>query len=259
PVPAGAAPVAAIVPGRSPGRVYLLGWRGVFLSQDWGQRWTAIGSGLPDLPPAALLVAEGSPEMPHVLVGGQVWALPGPAGAWSQRGAGLPVGGVEALALDRHDGTTLWAAAGAQLYAGDADGAPWRAVGRPLPEPATEVRAIALGRERFPVALATDRGLYRSPDRGGRWELVADGLPAHLGAGLLVPDPAQPDTLYAGFALTPSDELRRAAARDRSSLADLSAGELAGAAALLGALGLGAAAALRRLARRPTIVPGAVR
>ena len=38
--------------------------------------------------------------------------------------------------------------------------------------------------------LSTDRGLYRTVDRGARWNLVVDGnLPVHLEAGPLVRDP----------------------------------------------------------------------
>ncbi|HEV8636765.1 MAG TPA: hypothetical protein VG370_21295 [Chloroflexota bacterium] len=250
PSPAGATPVGAIVPGGPVGRVYLVGWRGLFVSHDWGGAWSAVGSGLPDLPPAALLVARAPPETLYALLGGQVWASSGETGAWSPRQAGLPIGRVGALALDPLDGATPWAGASAQLYRGDDRGASWRPIGQPLPEPRAEIRSIAFDANGFAVALATDRGLYRSRDRGGSWELLSDNLPAHLEAGLLVRDPAEPTTLYAGFSLTPYGELRQAAARDRSTVAGVAAGELAGALALLGALVLGAAFALRRLGRR---------
>ena len=195
----------------------------------------------------------------YAIIGGRIWASTDGAHTWQLRDAGMPDDAVDALALDPRKPARLWAAGADRLFASDDGGESWYQVGRPLSEPNTSVRGIAVAASGPGIVLTTHRGVFRSPDGGQRWEMLADNLPVHLEAGPLVRDPVDPATLYAGFALTPSDELRRAAARDRSSLADLAAGELAGAAALLGALGLGAAVALRRLARRPTIAPGAVR
>ena len=99
------------------------------------------------------------------------------------------------------------------------------------------------------ILVATDRGVYRGPDSGERWELPSENLPAHLEAGLLVLDPRSPATLYAGFALTPYEELRRRAIERGSALRRLDIASLAGVAAFLGLLALTAGLALRRLAR----------
>jgi len=74
-------------------------------------------------------------------------------------------------------------------------------------------------------------------------------LPAHLEAGPLVRDPADPTTLYAGFALTPYDEMWRMAAEGGSMLGRLDALSLAGAVAFLVIVALAAGASLRWLRR----------
>jgi hypothetical protein len=117
----------------------------------------------------------------------------------------------------------------------------------PIPERPVVTRALAVSGPA--ILVATDRGVYRGPDSGERWELPSDNLPAHLEAGLLVLDPQSPATLYAGFALTPYDELRRRATESGGALRRLGVASLAGVAAFLGLLVLGAGLALRRLAR----------
>ena len=62
-------------------------------------------------------------------------------------------------------------------------------------------------------------------------------------------DSTSPSTIYAGFALTAPDALRRQAAEGRSALMRLSMSNLAGGAAFLALLMLGAIVVLRRLAR----------
>src|SRR5262249_57843932 len=69
------------------------------------------------------------------------------------------------------------------------------------------------------------------------------------GAGPLVRDPAEPDTLYAGFALTPYEEMWRMAVEGGSLLDRLDALSLAGGAAFLLVIALVAGVTLRRLGR----------
>ena len=89
----------------------------------------------------------------------------------------------------------------------------------------------------------------RTTDGGKRWESPDENLPAHLEAGFLMRDPTSPSTIYAGFALTAPDALRRQAAEGRSALMRLSMSNLAGGVAFLALLMLGAIVVLRRLAR----------
>ena len=119
--------------------------------------------------------------------------------------------------------------------------------GRPLPEPSTSVRGIAVAPSA--IVLTTHRGLYRSADGGRTWQLQEGMLPIHLEAGPLVRDPADAATLYAGFALTPYDEIWRMATKGGTMLGRLDAVSVAGGAAFLLVMALAAIAALRWLGR----------
>lgn len=106
---------------------------------------------------------------------------------------------------------------------------------------------IAISASEEAILITTDRGLYRTVDRGESWTLMIGGLPAHLEAGPLVRDPLDPATVYAGFSLIPYAELwRRAADRD-SAFARVSLTSLAGAVVFLVILALGAVVPLRCL------------
>lgn len=243
--PAGSVPARALVAGATPGRVYLTGDAGVFRSDDWGTAWTRGGDGLPEAPATALAVAPGPPEIVYAIAGGQLWAAVGGTWRWQPRDAGLPSGRIEALALPRDDPGRVWVVAAGQVFRSDARVERWEPIGGPLPERDTAVRGIAVAGPM--IVVSTDRGLYRH--REARWELVDEGVPAHLEAGPLVQDLATPSTLYAGFALTPYEALRRQAADGASPLGRLSMASLAGGAAFLGLLGLSALTALRWVTR----------
>src|SRR2546425_1190516 len=202
PAPAGASPTRALVRGRDAGRVYLAGWRGLFVSDDWGDSWSDAASGLPDRPVTALVVAPGSPERVRAIVGGQIWERVDGAPTWTGLSTEIPA--LDALALDGNDPARLLAVGAGRMFRSDDRGASWRPLGAPLPEANTSVRGIAASGG--VIVLATDRGLYRTVDGGARWQFVVDSLPAHIEAGPLVRDPVDPATLYAGFALTPYPE-----------------------------------------------------
>jgi len=245
PAPAGASPTRALVRGRDAGRVYLAGWRGLFVSDDWGDSWSDAASGLPDRPVTALVVAPGSPERVRAIVGGQIWERVDGAPAWTSLSTEIPA--LDALALDGNDPARLLAVGASRMFRSDDRGASWRRVGVPLPEANTSVRGIAASGE--VIVLATDRGLYRTVDGGARWQFVVDSLPAHLEAGPLVRDPADPATLYAGFALTPYPELWRRGAEGGTTLGRVDLTSLVGGVIFLTLIALGAAAAIRRLRR----------
>jgi photosystem II stability/assembly factor-like uncharacterized protein len=250
PAPPGAAPARAIVRGTATGRGYLVGWRGLFRSDDWGASWAPLSDRLPAEPVTALSVTPGPPETLYALAGDRIWASSDGGRAWARRDRGLPAGPVDALAPDPRASERLWASSGEQLFRSNDGGERWTAIGRPLSEPNTSVRGIAVSTSGWTVVLSTDRGLYRSVDAGARWEFVVDGnLPVHLEAGPLVSDPVDPATLYAGFGLRPYAEVWRTAAEGGTSLGRLDAVSLVGGAAFLIALALGAVAALRRVAR----------
>jgi photosystem II stability/assembly factor-like uncharacterized protein len=245
--PDGAAPARALVPGTPAGQLWLAGWTGVYRSEDWGQSWSSVADGLPGAPTTALAVVAGIPDTIVAVAGGRIWARSDDGEPWEHRGAGLPDVPVETVAVEPHGSGVLWSAAAGRLFGSTDAGTTWGPVGRPLPEPNTTVRGIAGADGGRMLVLTTDRGILRSSDGGNTWDVPADNLPAHLEAGPLVRDAADPATLYAGFALTPYPELWRLAAEGGSALGRLDPVSVAGGAAFLVVLALGAVIALRRL------------
>jgi photosystem II stability/assembly factor-like uncharacterized protein len=247
PAPRGTAPARAIASSARADCVYLAGWTGLYRSEDLGASWSGATDGLPADTATTLFVAQGSPESLYAVVQGQIWVSADGARSWSRRGTGVLPANIDALTLDSRRPTRQWAMAGDLLFRSDDGGAHWQRVGRPLPELNTKANAIAASEGA--VVVTTDRGLFRSTDGGESWTAITDNLPAHLEAGMLVRDPADPATLYAGFSLVPYAELWRRAGSGEGALMRVSITSLAGGAGLLLLLGLGAVAALRWLER----------
>jgi hypothetical protein len=253
PAPRGSLPARAIVCSGEGDRVYLAGWSELYRSDDLGASWLSAADGLPDHTATAFITARGSPETLYAVVQGQIWASADGARSWSRRGVGFLPANVDVLTVDFRVTARLWAAAGDLLFRSDDGGASWRRLGGPLPGLNTKVNGISATEEA--IVVATDRGLFRSADGGESWALVIDNLPAHLEAGMLVPDPVDPATLYAGFSLVPYAELRRGAVSSEGALARVSLASLAGGVVLLVLLALGAIMTLRWLGPyyRPSI------
>jgi len=200
---------------------------------------------LPETAVSTLVVVPGPAESVYAVIDGNIWMSNDSARNWQMRVAGLPAGHVDTLAVDSKKAGRLWSAASAQVFASDDAGTTWKAYGRPLPEPNTNVRGITASEE--VVVVTTDRGLYRTVDSGERWTLIIENLPAHLGAGPLVSDPVDPATLYAGFALVPYPEIWRRAADREGALVRVSVTSLAGSVVVVVMIALVAFAALRWL------------
>ncbi len=246
--PTRAAPARTLVSGFVRGRVYLVGRTGLFRSDDWGRSWLGVGDELQAEHVSMLILPPDRPDEVYAVAGGRgLWASTDGARSWRRLDGGLPAGGVEVVALDPSDSRRLLAVAAGQAFRSDDQGRRWRPVGVPIPERPVVARAVVVsGRV---ILIATDRGVYRSPDEGDRWELPSESLPAHLVAGLLVRDPVSPATLYAGFALIPSEQLRQRSAEGGRAFARLDGASLAGGVAFVALLGLATGAVLRHLAR----------
>jgi len=204
--PSGSAPARALVPGATPGRIYLAGRSGLYRSDDWGESWVRAGHGIEGDPVDALLAPAGRADEVYAVAAGAVWWSSDGARTWQRRAdhAGIRI---EALAVDAAMPTRLWAVAAGQAYTSDSREREWRAVGKPVPEALLIARAMAVSGK--VMVIATDRGVFRSADGGERWELPKESLPAHVAARVLVSDSGNPATLYAGFAVTGYEDLQK--------------------------------------------------
>ncbi len=247
-LPTSALPARSIVAGTATGRFYLAGARGVFRSDDHGRTWARLGEALSDAPFTALAVVPQPSEIVAGVFEGRVLTSTNAGATWQLRSAGLPDGKLETIVADPSAGR-VWAAGAGRLYLSDDAAQTWRTVGQPLPQPGTRVRGIAASADGALIVLTTDRGVYRSQDAGDNWTLIEGNLPVHLESAPLVRDPSDPGTLYAGFSLTPYDEIWRRAVEGSNLLAQVDPMSLAGAAAFLILLALAAIYAVRRLLR----------
>ena len=204
-MPSGAAPARALVAGASPGRVYLAGRSGLYRSDDWGRSWISVGATL-RAEHVDQVVVRGSPDDVYAVAGGTLWSSSDAGRTWRLRGDSF-AGGIEAIGFDPSDPAGVWAAAGGQTLYSPRPGAAWGIVGTALPENLARARALAISGST--ILVATDRGLFRSSNAGNRWDPPRENLPAHLIAGVLVPDPHRPATLFAGFSPKSYEELRQ--------------------------------------------------
>jgi hypothetical protein len=253
-MPVGASPPRALVPDTGPASFYLLGWDGLFHTDDAGATWSSSSAGLPG-PVMHLLITPGGYGGLLAIAGGDVWSSGDGGRTWEERSGNLPRGQLEALAIDADSPNHVWAGGANRTFESDNSGRTWTAVGRQLPDAGVRIHGIMprLGGDTNRLIVSTDRGLYLTRDAGATWDLLQDNLPAHIQAGPLEQDGRRPTTLYAGFSVTPYEEVWQNAALGSSALARLGGSELAGAAAFLLLLVLGAGAALRSLALRSRV------
>ena len=244
-LPSGATPLRCFLNGKERGVVFAAGSRGLLRSDDDGKSWRLASEQLPDGPVTSVAVVARAQETLLAVVHGQVWESDDGARGWRQHNAGIPEGRAQVLAV--FSGRP-WLVAADQVYV-MTGGGDWVAQGRPLPEPDTSVRGLAVSDDQKFIVVSTHRGVYRSADQGQNWQLVESALPVHLEAGPLLRDPHDAATLYVGFAIQPYDEMWRRASRGGGLLSELSATSLAGAAAFLILLLAGGGLLIRWLVR----------
>jgi photosystem II stability/assembly factor-like uncharacterized protein len=247
--PVEAAPARAIAQGAVADRVYLLGRRALYRSEDAGVSWHRVEHSLADDPElTALTVASQPTETLYAIADGSVIASADGGRNWIPRTTGLPTSAAEALTLDAAVSGRLWVAAEDRLYASHDGGVQWHAVGAPLPEPGTSVRGIVADARGEILVVTTHRGMYRSADAGRSWALVEGNLPVHLEARPLVRDPS--GALYAGYSLLPYGEAWRIALEGSNLLAKVPTSSLLGGLAFLLLLMILGVLAARWLAQR---------
>jgi photosystem II stability/assembly factor-like uncharacterized protein len=235
--PDSAAPAREIAFGSTPDRIYLLGDRSLFISEDGGHSYRRLREGpAEDVPIAALAVTVKPRELLLAVIDSKLMASEDGGNDWRQRADGLGGDLIDTVVVDRASPHRLWAASADRIFISDDLGLHWRPLGRPLPEPDTNVRGIAADATASTLVLTTHRGMYRSDDGGSSWILKENSLPAHLEAGPLVGDPTEASTLYAGYSLLPFPELWRSAVEGRNLLSRLDPVSLLGGFAFIALL-----------------------
>ena len=258
--PPEAAPSRAMAIGADPQRIYLIGRRDFFRSEDAGVTWARVENDLADRPEfTALAVDVRDKETLYAIADGRLFASQDQGTSWRPRTNGLPAAPIEAVAVDGVAAGWLWAAAGDRIYRSQDGGASWTSFGQPLPEAGTNVRNIASDAEGATLVLATHRGLYRSIGSGANWAVIEGNLPVHLEARPLVRDASHAGTIYAGYALMPYSEIWRIAVEGGNLLDRIDPINLAGAAAFMVLLCLGGYFFTRWLIRRRDDSHGPVR
>jgi photosystem II stability/assembly factor-like uncharacterized protein len=247
--PGEAAPARGLALGAVPGRIYLLGRDGLFASNDGGQSYDRVASGLPQgAEIAALAVAQQQGEILLAVIDGQIMASEDGGQQWQRRDQGLGNTPIATVVLDPSSPQRAWAAGADRVHVSDDLGGTWRTVGQALPEPGTSVRGIAADPTATTLVVTTHRGMYRSEDGGHSWTFKEGNLPVHLESGPLVRDPSDARTLYAVYSLMPYAEVWRTALEGGNLLARVDPVSLAGGLAFVLLLMIGGGMLARWLA-----------
>jgi photosystem II stability/assembly factor-like uncharacterized protein len=238
--PDGAAPGRETAFGSAPDRIYLLGKKELFISEDGGQSYRRLRDGpIDDAPIAALAVATNPSELLFAVIGGKLMASKDRGYEWQKRSVGSSGDPVDTVVLDPVLPNRVWAASANRIFMSDDLAVHWRPVGRPLPEAATQVRGIAADETTSTLVVTTHRGMYRSDDGGRSWIPKENNLPAHLEAGPLVRDQRETRTLYAVYSLLPYPEVWRNADEGSNLLSRLDPVSLGGGFAFMVLLVIG--------------------
>jgi photosystem II stability/assembly factor-like uncharacterized protein len=254
--PGDAAPARGLAISKVSGRIYVLGRGGLYASDDGGQSYNRVASGLPQgAAITALAVAPQPGEILLAVIDGQLMASEEGGRQWQPRGQGLGDTPIDTVVLDPSSPQRAWAAGADSIYVSDDLGATWRAVGQPLPEAGTRVRGIVADAAAMTLVVTTQRGMYRSEDGGQSWTLKEGNLPVHLESGPLARDPGDARTLYAVYSLMPYAEVWRTALEGGNLLARVDPVSLAGGLAFLLLLMIGGGLLVRWLARTRSARP----
>jgi photosystem II stability/assembly factor-like uncharacterized protein len=248
--PGDAAPARGLAISKVSGRIYLAGRDGLYASDDGGQSYARVTTGLPERAAiTALAVASRPGEILLAVIDGQIMASEDGGEQWQRRSQGLGATPIDTVVLDPTSPQRVWAAGADFVSVSDDLGATWRTVGKPLPETGTNVRGIAADPAAKTLVVTTHRGMYRSEDGGQGWTFKEGNLPVHLEAGPLARDPRDARTLYAVYSLMPYAEVWRTALEGGNLLARVDPVSLAGGLAFLLLLMIGGGLLVRWLAR----------
>ena len=174
---------------------------GVFRSNDSGDSWSAVNTGLPPYVGVRMLVID--PGTPSTLYAGSeygdgVFKSTDSGASWTA----ITNMNVWELAIDPHTPSTLYAGTdGYGVFQSTDSGASWRAVNTGLPGPGPIVQAVAIDPQTPSTLYAGigGEGVFQSTNGGGSWTAINAGLPSDASVIALAIDPLAPSTLYAGM------------------------------------------------------------
>ena len=226
----------------------MLGRDGLFASNDGGQSYDRVASGLPQgAEIAALAVAQQRREILLAVVDGQIMASEDGGRQWQRRAEGLGDTPIDTVVLDPSSPQRAWAAGRTACMSATISARPGARSGS-LAGTRHE-RARHRGRSAaMTLVVTTHRGMYRSEDGGHSWTFKEGNLPVHLESGPLVRDPSDARTLYAVYSLMPYAEVWRTALEGGNLLARVDPVSLAGGLAFVLLLMIGGGLLARWLA-----------
>ena len=177
--------------------------RGLFKSTNGGASWQPLGLASvrwvivdPNDPETIYVAAEGTPG---TATNGILKSTDG-GSTWSAAGLQGEEGGSEAIdprlfGVDPQDSQTLYGGIGAGLLKSTDGGSSWHAAG----PPAGDVLVLAIDPlDSETLYAGADGGIFKSTDGGRSWTVLDAGREATGWNEVLVLDPSNPATLYAG-------------------------------------------------------------
>lgn len=193
----------------NPGIVYVATNESVYKTRDGGATWERMAT---DLSSYRVLSLALDPQHPATVYAGTmfdaVYKSPDGGQHWMPHNAGLKehVSVVNQFVFDPRDSNTIYTATTVGVFRSTDAGRLWdeKMVGM---KEVHIVVTVAIDPVRTSILYAgTTGGAYRSTDRGGRWQKINNGLippeildaSLALGVNMLVIDPQNTDTVYAG-------------------------------------------------------------
>lgn len=192
----------------------------IFKTTDGGNSWSEASFGLPPVPPGRgswrhVSVIAIDPQTPRTVYAGITTPHDAPAlfrstdggATWNAAHSGLSVdsGGVDTLAIDPQDFTTIYAAGAFGVFKSTDRGSSWSPANSGLP-PCNGTYNVFLCHTSLAIDPQNPRtlyagiygvGVFKSTDGGTSWSAANTGP---VSVGPLAIDPQDPKTLYAGTA-----------------------------------------------------------